>query len=58
MKIIVSLETKAFEKLIIGTFNDPYFASLLAESVLRARHEEKVYTKVMLELAEDDDEQR
>ena len=55
MKIIVSLETKAFEKLIIGTFNDPYFASLLAESVLRARHEEKVYTKVMIELAEEEE---
>ena len=58
MKIIVSLETKAFEKLILGTFKDPYYASLLAESVLRAKNEEKAYTKVIIELAEDDDEQR
>ena len=58
MKVVVSLETNATQKLIIGTFNDPYYASLLTEAVLRANHENKVYTKLTVELAEADDEQR
>lgn len=58
MKVVVSIETRAYEKLIIGTFTDPYYASLLTESILRTNHNNKEYTKLTVELAEDDDEQR
>lgn len=56
MKVIVSIETRAYEKLIIGTFTDPYYASLLTESILRTNHNNKEYTKLTVELAEEDNE--
>ena len=54
MKVIVSMEAAQSKKIKLGEFESPYYASLLAESVLKSKLDNKEYVKISIELAEEE----
>lgn len=54
MNVIVSMETDQSKKIKLGEFESPYYASLLAESVLKSKLDNKEYVKISIELAEEE----